>query len=226
MTLDQGHDTFCDNGQKLCEILARSNLAVWRYTSLDTHFGYVCTMTLTSEMWPWVKIMTQPWVMDNNNYYVKYHTDPTWQWEIMARTRIFGMCAPLRWPWRYDLHSRSWHTLGSLTPIVSNIIQIGQGGMKLWPGQDVNRRTDGWTDRVIPINPKLCLRGGGYKNSCNFLRFENKLSILKMNFYYLKLFSNIKNHFLRYGNKILISKICPFLTSKIHFSYQRKNSNY
>ena len=28
-------------------------------------FGYVCTVTMTSEIWPWVKVMTHPWFMDN-----------------------------------------------------------------------------------------------------------------------------------------------------------------
>ena len=71
----------------------------------DTDFVYVCTVTLTLKEWPWVKVMTRPWVMDNNC--VKYYPDRTWQWGVMARTRIFGMCA--LWPWRYDLWSRSWH---------------------------------------------------------------------------------------------------------------------
>ena len=38
-----------------------------------------------------------------------------------------------------------------------------KGGKKLWPGHDVNKRTDkqteGQTDRQISIYPKLCLRG-------------------------------------------------------------------
>ena len=82
-----------------------------------------------------------PLVMDNNC--VKYYPDPTWQWGIMARTQILGMCALWPWPWRYDLGSRSWHTLGSWATIVWNIIKIGKVGKKLWPGHDVNRRT-GW----------------------------------------------------------------------------------
>ena len=45
----------------------------------------VCTVTLTLEIWPWVKVMTHPWVMDNC---VKYYPDPTWQCGVMARTRI------------------------------------------------------------------------------------------------------------------------------------------
>ena len=83
--------------------------------------------------------------MDNNC--VKYYPDPTWQWGVIARTRISSMCALWTWPWRYDLGSRSWHTLGSWTTILWNYIQIGQGSTKLWPGHDVNRRTDRQTDR-------------------------------------------------------------------------------
>ena len=57
----------------------------------DTDFGYVCTVTLTLELWSCVKVMTHPWVM--NNKCVKYYPDPTWQRGVMAQTRILGMCA-------------------------------------------------------------------------------------------------------------------------------------
>ena len=107
MTLAQGHDTSFVYRQQSCEILSRSNLAVRSYGP-DTDFQYVCTVTLTLEIWPWVNVMTHPWVMDNN--YVKYYPDPTWQWGVMARTQISSMCALWPWPWRYDLGSRSWHT--------------------------------------------------------------------------------------------------------------------
>ena len=210
MTLSQGHDTPLGHGQQLCEILSRSNMAVRSYGP-DMDFGYVCTVTLTLEewpwvkvmihpsamdnncekyyldatwqwrvmarthifcyvciftltleVWPWVKVMTHPWVMDNNC--LKYYPDPTWQWGVMARTRILGMCALWPWPWRYDLGSRSWHILGSWTIIMWNIIQIGQGVKKLWPGHDVNRRTDrqtgGQGDTYIPPN-FVCGGGGG-----------------------------------------------------------------
>ena len=54
----------------------------------------------------------------------------------MTRTRIFGIhvCAPWPWPKRYDLGSRSWHTLGSWTTIVWNIIKIQLGSEELWHG--------------------------------------------------------------------------------------------
>ena len=114
-------------------MLSRSNLAVRSYGP-DTDFRYLCTVTLTLEIWPWVKIMTHPWVMDNNC--VKYYPDLTWQWGVMARTWIFGMCALWPWPWRYDLGSRSWHILGSWTTIVWNIIHIQLGSEELWPDTD------------------------------------------------------------------------------------------
>ena len=118
MTLGQGHDIPLGQRQQLCEILSRSDLAVRSYGP-DTDFQYVCTVTLT--IWPWVKVMTHPWVMDNNC--VKYYPDPTWQWRVMARTQISSMCALWPWPWRYDLGShpwviRSWHILWSWTIIV------------------------------------------------------------------------------------------------------------
>ena len=133
MTLGQGHETPLGHGQQLCEILPRSNLAVGSYGP-DTDFWYMCTVTLTSEIWPWVEVMKHPWAMDNNC--VKYYPDPIWQWGVMARTRIFSICALWFWTGRYDLGSRSWHTLGSWTSIVWNIIQIKLGSEELWPGHE------------------------------------------------------------------------------------------
>ena len=100
------HDPHLSHGQQLCEILSRSNMAVKSYGP-DMDFVYKCTVTLALEMWPWVKVMTLSWVMDNN--WVKYYKDPTWQWGVMARKWILGMCALWPWPWRYDLGSKSRH---------------------------------------------------------------------------------------------------------------------
>ena len=159
-----------DLGSKSWHTLGLWTTLVWNIIKIqldseelcpDTDFQYVCTVTLTSEIWPWVKIMTHPWDMDNNC--VKYYPDPTWQWGVMVRTRISSMCALWPWPLRYDLGSRSWHTLGSWATIVWNYIQMGQGSTKLWPGHKVNRRTDGRTDRqserVIPIYPQTLFAG-------------------------------------------------------------------
>ena len=104
----------------------------WRVMDRTRIFGMCFIVTLTLEIWPWVKIMAHHWVMDNNC--VKYYPGPIWQWGVMAQTRIFGMFSLWHWPCKYDLGSRSWHTLGSLTTIVWNIIQIQLGSEELWPG--------------------------------------------------------------------------------------------
>ena len=143
MTMGQRHDTPLGHGQQLCEILSRSNMAMRSYGP-DKDFQYMCTVTLTLEIWPWVKVMTHPSVIDNKC--VKYYPDPIWQWGVMARTRIPSMCAVWPLPWRYDLGSRSWHNLGSWPTIVWNYIEIEQGSTKLWRGHHVNRRTDRRTD--------------------------------------------------------------------------------
>ena len=98
----------------------------------DTDFRYVCTMTLTFEIWPWVKNMAHPWVMDNN---CAKHFPETWQWGVMAQIKILDMCSLWPWPWRYDLGSRSWHILESWTTIVRNIIQKQHCSEELWPRQ-------------------------------------------------------------------------------------------
>ena len=89
MTLGQqsGHDTSLSHGQQLCEISSRYNMAVGSYGP-DTDFHYMCTVTLTLEIWPWVKVMTHPWVMDNNC--VKYYPDRTSGNKVMAQTRRGG----------------------------------------------------------------------------------------------------------------------------------------
>ena len=50
MSFGQGHDTPFGHGQQLCEILSRSNLAVRSYGP-DMDLGYMCTVTLTLEIW-------------------------------------------------------------------------------------------------------------------------------------------------------------------------------
>ena len=52
----------------------------------------------------------------------------------MVWTQILSMCALWPWPWRYDMGSRSWHTLGSCTIIVWNIqIQhVSKVKVRLW----------------------------------------------------------------------------------------------
>ena len=63
MSLSQGHDTIMWYIIKIQ--LGSDNF--WP----GHGFGYVCTATMTLEIWPWVKVMTHPSVIDNN--YVKYY---------------------------------------------------------------------------------------------------------------------------------------------------------
>ena len=55
MSLSQGHDTIA---WYIIKIQLGSDNLQPRHG-----FGYVCTVTMTSEIWPWVKVMTHPWVM-------------------------------------------------------------------------------------------------------------------------------------------------------------------
>ena len=89
MTLCQGHDTIVWNIIKI----QLGSEELWP----GHGFGYECTVTLTFEIWPWVKIMKRPWVMDNNC--VKYYQDQIWQLGVMAQTRIPSMRALWPWPW-------------------------------------------------------------------------------------------------------------------------------
>ena len=61
-----------------------------------------CDLDLTLEIWPWVKLMTHPWFMENNC--VKYYPDPTLQLGVMVQTWISGYVCTVTltleiWPW-------------------------------------------------------------------------------------------------------------------------------
>ena len=60
LTLNQGPDRPLCHGQELWYIIQR---LVMSYCP-EKDYGYVCSVTLTFEIWPWFKIMTHPWVMD------------------------------------------------------------------------------------------------------------------------------------------------------------------
>ena len=104
------------HGQQLCKIVSRSNMAV-------RNSGFF--------VWPCVKVMTHPWVMDNSC--VKYYPDPSWQWGIMARTRILGICAMLLELSNIPLGQGHYTSLVH-GPIVWNIIQMQHGSEELWSG--------------------------------------------------------------------------------------------
>ena len=108
VTSSQCHHTPLSHGQQLCEISFSSKAKVRRYVP-DTDFECVCTVTLTSDIWP--LIMT--------------HSGIIYQYlrEILSRSNkamrsyaliwILGICALWHWLWKYDLGSRSWHIIRS-----------------------------------------------------------------------------------------------------------------
>ena len=87
----QGHDTIAWYTIKIQ--LGSDNL-------LPGHgFGYVCTVTMTSEIWPCIKVMKH---LGSRTTIVRNIIQiQIWQWGVMARTRILGMCA--LWPWSSEI---------------------------------------------------------------------------------------------------------------------------
>ena len=93
MSLSQGHDTIV---WYIIKIQLDSD-KLW-----PGHcFRYVYTVTMISEIWPLVKVMSpthdQPLGYGQQLWIKKYYPNPTWQWGVMAQTPILGMCA--LWPW-------------------------------------------------------------------------------------------------------------------------------
>ena len=130
--LSQGHITLwviMVIKDQFSKTLSISNIAKDSYCP-DKDYGYVCIGTLTLEIWPRFKVTTHLWVMDNNC--VKQYPNQTSQKRVMTRTRIMALFTVRPWPWRYDLSSKSWHTLGSLTTIVWNIIHTQHDSSGLW----------------------------------------------------------------------------------------------
>ena len=74
MNLDQSYNEPLGHGQQLFEVSFKSILPV-EYYGLNTYFGYVCTVSLTFEIWLWIKVMIRALVIDNS--FVKYHPNPT-----------------------------------------------------------------------------------------------------------------------------------------------------
>ena len=101
----------------------KSTIIVWK---IQTHVsnelrpghGFMLRVhsKLTLQTWPWRKVMTSLGHVQQS----KYYQCPTWRQGVTAWTRILATCA--LWPWRNDLESSSWHTLGSRTTNVGNII--------------------------------------------------------------------------------------------------------
>ena len=121
MILSEGHATSLGHGQQLWIILCRSSLAVRSLYCQGTDFWYLCTLSLTLEIWHWTKVMKHPWNMDKNC--VKYYLDPTKQWGVIAHhlckilyrsdKRVGSLAVMARTKvTRYDPLLRSWHILG------------------------------------------------------------------------------------------------------------------
>ena len=72
ITLGQGHDTL-----RIVWNIVQIQPNSTRSYGWDKDFSYVCTLTLTCEMWPWVKVMTKLKVMTHprvvDNSCVKYY---------------------------------------------------------------------------------------------------------------------------------------------------------
>ena len=86
----------------------------------DTDFRYMCTVTLTLEVWPWIKVMTQYSVMDNNcakilsrsNLAVKsYGPETDFGYvctDSVILTLVQGHCTPMgHWQQLCEILSRS-----------------------------------------------------------------------------------------------------------------------
>ena len=142
MTLGQGHYTPSGHWQKLCKLLSRSNREVRSYGP-DTDFGYMCTMTLPLGQDHYTPLgLGQQLceVLSRFNMAVKSYGPDTDFWCVCTLTLTLTC--------RYDIWLRSWHTLGSWTTIVWNIIQIGQGVRSygpdtMWTDWRTDRQT-GW----------------------------------------------------------------------------------
>ena len=99
----------------------------------DTNFSYVYIMTLTLKIWPWVKVRTHPWVMENN--YEKYYgyvcnvtlgqghytplvhgkqTDGRTDYHVHKLISIYVHCDPELWPVTTKIKRVNSLTMGNM----------------------------------------------------------------------------------------------------------------
>ena len=131
MTLGQDYDTSLGHGQRLCEILSRSNMTLRSY-GLDSDSGYVFTVTLTLEIWPWIKVMTHPLghgqqlceILSISNMAMRsYGPDMDFQY-------VFTVTLTLEvWPW-VKVMTHPW----VMDNNCMKVLQIQHGSEELWPG--------------------------------------------------------------------------------------------
>ena len=131
MTLGKGHDTLLGPGQQLCKILSRSNMAV-RSCGTDTDFGVYA-------LWPWeFDLGSRSWhtlvswrIIVQNIIQIQHGRKELWP---EHRSWVCVHCVLDLWDMALSQGKRSWHTLGSWTAIVWNIVQIQHASEGLWPG--------------------------------------------------------------------------------------------
>ena len=148
MNFGPGHDTLLSHGQQLCEILFRSSMAS-KNNRLYTNFWCVHCVLDLGDMTLSQGYDTQFGhgeqvceIFSRSNLAVRsYHSYADFGYLFTVTLEIA----------RYDLWSRSWHTLGSWTTIVWNIIQIEHGGewFKVMAQTRRDRRTVRQTGRFL-----------------------------------------------------------------------------
>ena len=109
MTLVQGHDTPLGNGQQLCEILSRINMAVKSYGT-DTHILLFVYCDL--DLWGMTLCQGHDTPLGNGQQLCDILSRSNMTVKSCCPNTHFAMCALWPWPWRYDLGLKSWHTLG------------------------------------------------------------------------------------------------------------------
>ena len=135
--------------QQLVEESSPSNLTVKSHGAGTKHiFWYVWTVALTFEVWPWVKVMIHPWVMDNNcvnfrsNMILKSYGPDTFGYvcTVALTLNVWLWVKVMTHHWIMDTNCVKYYPYRTRDK-------------KLWPGHNVKRRTDRRTDRVITLYP-------------------------------------------------------------------------
>ena len=129
MTLFQGYDTSLCPGHRLCEILSRYNIVLRSYDP-DTNCGYICSETLTLEIWPesrsWHTL--RPWTTILwNIIQIQHENEELWPehrfWEcincdIKPRHWKAGLTcmACMGWNWGENLRFRHLYLMVGVKP--------------------------------------------------------------------------------------------------------------
>ena len=129
----------------------------------DTDFGYMCTVIMFLEKWPWSRTFI---TLKHGQQKCKTLSRSNMA-RAMTMTLSLTICSQWTWSSRYHLGAIFLQILGSCTTIVYNIIKIEQGSKKLWSIHDLNRQTDkqkDWNTAFVcgvspcPSKYELCSR--------------------------------------------------------------------